>query len=78
MHSNLWQRIVGARLSEILDMENQKARAPTIKMEQEKEVGLIEVLMKGTRIKQYPPEQDDVFFDAADTFLQILLLDLRP
>jgi hypothetical protein len=73
LNPNLWQRIVGARLSEILDMENQKAKAPTIKMEPEKEVGLIDATKEGTRIKQYPPKQEEVFFDAADLFLENLV-----
>jgi hypothetical protein len=66
---NLWQRIVGARLSEICDMEHQKAKAPTIKIKREKGVGLLDATKEGTRINKYLPKQEDVFFDASDVFI---------
>lgn len=75
---NNWQRIVGARLSEILDMEKAKARVSAIQaIKREPEVGLLDTTKEGTRIQPYPPKQEDVFFDAADVFLEKVVARFR-
>lgn len=41
------------------------------------EVGLLDITKDGTRIQPYPPKQEEIFFDAADVFLEQVVARFR-